>query len=134
MPGRATALIGERAERADVGDFAGQVFAQDPRAVADTGGVVGVIFHGGYLEGAYFGGGSASSIVDHIEHVARTVGDEFVALGSDWDGLIATPRDMPTCLELPRLVQLMLERGFSAERVQRVLGGNFLRALRLLRG
>jgi membrane dipeptidase len=107
---------------------------QQLRAIADLGGVIGVIFHGGYLDGSYLGGGSADAIVDHIEHIAKTVGDEFVSLGSDWDGLIATPRDMPTCLELPRLVQRMLERGFSAERIQRVLGGNFLRALRHLRG
>jgi membrane dipeptidase len=104
------------------------------KAVADLGGVVGVIFHGGYLNGSYLGGGSVDAIVDHIEHIVSTVGDEFASLGSDWDGLIATPRDMPTCLELPRLVQRMLERGFSPETVQRVLGGNFLRALRQLRG
>ena len=107
---------------------------QQLRAVADLGGVVGVIFHGGYLDGSYLGGGHASAIVDHIEHIANTVGDEFVALGSDWDGLIATPRDMPTCLELPRLVQRMLERKFPHERICRVLGGNFLRALQHLRG
>jgi membrane dipeptidase len=104
------------------------------RAVAATGGVIGVIFHGGYLDGSYLHGGAARLIVDHIEHIVRVVGDDHVALGSDWDGLIATPRDVPTCLELPRLVQLMLERGFSTERVRKVLGGNFLRALRALRG
>ena len=40
---------------------------------------------------------------------------------------------MPTCLELPRLVQVMLDRGWSAERMRKVLGGNFLRALEALR-
>jgi membrane dipeptidase len=104
------------------------------RVVAETGGVIGVIFHGGYLDGSYLHGGYARSIVDHLEHIIRVVGDDHVALGSDWDGLIATPRDMPTCLELPRLVQLMLERGFSPDRVRKVLGANFLRALRALRG
>jgi membrane dipeptidase len=104
------------------------------RAVADLGGVIGVIFHGGYLNGSYLGGGRAEAIVDHIQHIVSTVGDEFVSLGSDWDGLIATPRDMPTCLELPRLVQLMLDRGLSPQSIQRVLGGNFLRALQQLRG
>ena len=66
--------------------------------------------------------------------VSGTVGEDHAALGSDWDGAIITPRDMPTCLELPRLVQLMLERGFSPQRITKVLGGNFLRALRALRG
>lgn len=104
------------------------------RAVADTGGVIGVIFHGGYLGGGYWNGGSAAAIVDHLVYIAETVGDDHAALGSDWDGAIITPRDMPTCLELPRLVQHMLDRRFTPERVQKILGGNFLRALRVLRG
>jgi len=104
------------------------------RTIADTGGVVGVIFHGGYLGGQYLGGGRASRIVDHLAHLIDVAGEDAAALGSDWDGLIATPRDMATCLELPRLVQLMLDRGFTPERVRKVLGGNFLRALGALRG
>jgi membrane dipeptidase len=104
------------------------------RTIADTGGVIGVIFHGGYLGGNYLGGGRASRIVDHLVHLIDVAGEDAASLGSDWDGLIATPRDMPTCLELPRLVQLMLERGFTPERIRKVLGGNFLRALGALRG
>lgn len=105
------------------------------RAVADTGGVIGVIFHGGYLGGGgYWSGGSAAAIVDHLAYIADTVGEDHAALGSDWDGAIITPRDMPTCLELPRLVQHMLDRRFTPERIQKILGGNFLRALRALRG
>jgi membrane dipeptidase len=104
------------------------------RAVADTGGVVGVIFHGGYLGSPYWSGGSAVAIVEHLAHIVATVGEDHAALGSDWDGAIITPRDMPTCLELPRLVQLMLDRGFPPERIRKLLGANFLRALGQLRG
>jgi membrane dipeptidase len=104
------------------------------RAVADTGGVVGVIFHGGFLGGSYFGGGSADRIAEHLAYIVRVVGEDHAALGSDWDGAIITPRDMPTCLELPRLVQRLLDRGLSPQCVQKILGGNFLRALTALRG
>jgi membrane dipeptidase len=99
------------------------------RAVADTGGVVGVIYEYSFLGKSQ----SAALIVDHLEHIVRTVGEDHAALGSDWDGMITTPRDMPTCLELPRLVQLMLDRGFAADRIRKILGGNFLRALGQLR-
>jgi membrane dipeptidase len=61
-------------------------------------------------------------------------GEDVPALGSDWDGFIVTPRDLPTCLELPRLVEHMLRRGWRAEAVQKALGGNFLRTLAALRG
>lgn len=102
------------------------------RAVADRGGTVGIMYHSSFLEPTT-GRGRAASIVDHIDHVVRTVGEDHVSLGSDWDGAIVTPRDMPTCLELPRLVQLMLERGYRTERISKILSGNFLRTVRDLR-
>jgi membrane dipeptidase len=104
------------------------------RAVADTGGVVGVIFHGGYLGGSYWSGGRSQLIADHIAHIVDTIGEDHAALGSDWDGAIITPSDMRTCLELPRLVQHLLDRGYRPERIQKILAGNFLRALHMLRG
>lgn len=103
------------------------------RAVAATGGVVGVIYHSPYL-GDSIWRGRAETIVRHLEHVRDTAGEDAPALGSDWDGFIVTPRDMPTCLELPRLVEHMLRRGWRAEAVQKTLGANFLRALADLRG
>jgi len=102
------------------------------RAIADTGGVVGVMYQSSFLGDGLLTG-RASSIVDHLDHIIRTIGEDHAALGSDWDGMVVTPRDMPTCLELPRLVELMLARRWSATRIRKVLGGNFLRALDLLR-
>src|SRR5581483_2340937 len=102
------------------------------RAVAATGGTIGVMYQSSFLGDPMFGG-RAISIVNHLEHIVRVVGDDHASLGSDWDGAIVTPRDLPTCLELPRLVELMLERGWSAERIGKILGGNFLRALGHLR-
>ena len=50
------------------------------------------------------------------------------------DGSIVTPRDMPTCLELPRLTAAMLTRGWSEARIRKVLGLNFLRVVESVRG
>jgi membrane dipeptidase len=103
------------------------------RVIADTGGVVGVVYHGGYLSGSYFSGGYASDIARHLVHIVKTVGPDVPALGSDWDGLIITPKDMRTCLELPRLVQALLDAGLAPDVIQNILGRNFLRALARLR-
>jgi membrane dipeptidase len=103
------------------------------RAVADTGGTVGVMYQTSFIgEGLWTG--RARAIVDHLEHIVNVAGEDCASLGSDWDGAIVTPRDLPTCLELPRLAQLMLERGWTAERIGKILGGNFLRAVAALRG
>lgn len=102
------------------------------RAIADSGGVVGIMYHVDFL-GPRRSRVNTSTVVDHIEHVIRTVGEDHVALGSDWDGAITTPADMPTAAEFPRLVDAMLARGFSEARVRKVLGENFLRCLAAVR-
>jgi len=102
------------------------------RAIADTGGVIGVMYQANFL-GDPLLGGRADSILDHLDHIIRVVGDDHAALGSDWDGMVIPPRDLPTCLELPRLADKMLARGWSTDRIRKVLGGNFLRALDALR-
>ncbi len=103
------------------------------RAVAESGGTVGIMYHWPFLgRGARTHG--VEAILQHLEHIVATVGEDHASLGSDWDGAILTPRDMPTCLELPRLVQGMLDRSWTPERVQKVLGTNFLRSLKHLRG
>lgn len=103
------------------------------RAIADTGGTIGVMFHSSFL-GESALGGRAAKIADHLEHIVAVVGEDHASLGSDWDGAIVTPRDLPTCLELPKLVEILLLRGHSPERIQKILGANFLRTLRALRG
>jgi membrane dipeptidase len=102
------------------------------RAVAATGGVVGVMYQSTFLGEPLFRA-RAARIVDHLAHIVDVAGEDTAALGSDWDGMIVPPRDLPTCLELPRLAQHMLERGWSAERIRKILGGNFVRALGALR-
>jgi microsomal dipeptidase-like Zn-dependent dipeptidase len=41
---------------------------------------------------------------------------------------------MPTCLELPVLVDKMLKRGVKDQTIQKILGQNFLRVVEALRG
>lgn len=99
------------------------------RAVAETGGCIGIIFQPMFLEkeGIF---GTASRVVDHLEHIIETVGPEHAALGSDFDGFIATPPDLNCVSKLPRLTHLMLERGWPRETIKMILGENFLRVWR----
>lgn len=102
------------------------------RAIADSGGVIGILFHGPFL-GDPVWGGSVASVAKHLVHAMRCVGPEHVCLGSDWDGLIATPLDMPSCLELPRLVQALLDQGVCENDIEWILGKSAVRLLRLAR-
>jgi len=102
------------------------------RAVAQSGGVVGIMYHALYM-GDPLLGGRVSTVARHIQHAVQVMGEDHVALGSDWDGLICTPRDMPTCLELPRLVHALLQLKMAESAIEKILGLNFLRVVKLLR-
>lgn len=102
-------------------------------AIAETGGTVGIIFSepflrrpGGPLNGAM--------VVEHMQHVIDVVGDDHVSVGSDYDGMIRPPWDLKSGDTYPVLVQHMLDAGWDDERISKVLGENFLRALGVLRG
>jgi membrane dipeptidase len=102
------------------------------RAIAERDGVVGVMYHRRFL-GRPASRVGAEAIVRHLEHAIAVGGEAVAALGSDWDGMIVTPRDMPTALELPVLVDRMLARGWPEARIRRVLGGNALRLIAAVR-
>lgn len=103
------------------------------KAVAESGGTVGIMYHSVYLGDRLFSG-RLSSVVRHIRHALRTIGPDHISLGSDWDGAICTPRDMPTCAELPLLVEALLKDGVDPSAIQKILGQNFLRVVGELKG
>ena len=102
------------------------------KAIADTGGTIGIIFSKAFL--ARRGGPrDGRMIIEHMAHVIDVAGEDFVSVGSDYDGAIVPPGELRSGDAFPRLVQHMLDQGWSPERVTKVLGGNFLRAFEALR-
>jgi membrane dipeptidase len=91
------------------------------RAVAATGGVVGI----GFWDTATCGT-DARAVARAARHVADLVGVAHVALGSDFDGAVTTPFD---ATGLPQVTDALLAEGFTEEEVSLVMGGNVLRVL-----
>jgi membrane dipeptidase len=71
------------------------------------------------------------SLIDHIDHIAKVAGVDHVGLGSDFDGVSgATPQGIDSAADLPKITQALLDRGYSAADIRKILGGNLLRVLR----
>jgi membrane dipeptidase len=68
--------------------------------------------------------------VNVIDRAIVLVGDDHVALGSDFDGGPPLPRGMRDVRDLPMITDAMLRRGYSDERIRKFLGGNLLRVFR----
>ncbi len=67
-------------------------------------------------------------LIDQIDHIAKVAGVDHVGLGSDFDGVSgATPEGMDSAADLPKITQGLLDRGYSAEDIHKILGGNVLR-------
>jgi membrane dipeptidase len=71
------------------------------------------------------------SLIDHIDHIAKVAGVDHVGLGSDFDGVSgATPQDIDSAADLPKITQALVDRGYSAEDIHKILGGNLMRVFR----
>ena len=71
------------------------------------------------------------SLIDHIDHIAKVAGIDHVGLGSDFDGVSgATPQGMDSAADLPNITQALLDRGYSADDIKKILGGNLMRVFR----
>ena len=55
-----------------------------------------------------------SSLIDHIDHIAKVAGIDHVGLGSDFDGVSgATPQGIDSAADLPKITQALLDRGYQ---------------------
>ncbi|TAL64348.1 MAG: membrane dipeptidase [Bacteroidetes bacterium] len=67
-------------------------------------------------------------VVNHIEHIVKLVGIDYVGIGSDYDGIgHAQPSDLPDVSSYPVVVAELLKRGYTETDLKKILSGNFLR-------
>jgi membrane dipeptidase len=66
-------------------------------------------------------------IVDHIDHIAKVAGVESVGIGSDFDGIGATPVGMEDVSKLPSIRAELKRRGYSDADIRKIMGENFMR-------
>jgi membrane dipeptidase len=72
-----------------------------------------------------------STLIDHIEHVAKVAGPDHVCLGSDFDGAPMMPSGLEDVSKLPAITAMLRQRGWSDENLHKLLGENVLRVLRV---
>jgi len=125
------------------------------RAVADSGGYVGITCIPGFLGGT----GDIRALLDHIDYVAKKFGVDHVAIGTDvpfgsrtgrnvglvrprsrpkWGAIPSTPNwttrpEMRASMEWtnwPLFTVGLVQRGYSDDDIRKIIGGNMLRVAR----
>ena len=110
------------------------------REVAHRGGVIGAALDAWMLVPRWVKGAPSNPVAtlrdaaDHIEHVCNLLGNtDHAALGSDLDGGFGyeqAPRDLDTIADVQKLADLLRERGFTDQDLDRIFHDNWLRVLR----
>lgn len=76
-----------------------------------------------------------ADIVAHIEHIKKLTGSvDAIGIGSDFDGVGCVPEGLSDVSQFPNLTRALLEKGFTAEEIRKIYGGNLLRVMRAVEG
>ncbi|HEY2411894.1 MAG TPA: dipeptidase [Pirellulaceae bacterium] len=74
--------------------------------------------------------GSIHDVVAHIDHIAKTIGTDYIGLGSDYDGIGKVPAQLEDVSTYPFITQELLNRGYKPADIHKIMSGNILRVMR----
>lgn len=101
------------------------------RAIAERSGVIGLVLYNDFLKT----GSQTPTLEDvftHADYMINLCGEDHIGIGSDLDGgrIDQFPNEIRTVADLPKIAYFFVEKGYSEERVRKIMGGNFLRVVK----
>jgi len=99
-------------------------------AIRESGGVVGLNFATGFLrpDGRFLADTPIDLMVRHVDALLEALGEDGVALGSDFDGAMV-PAEIGDVTGVPKLLQALLDRGYGEQLVRKIALENWLSVL-----
>jgi membrane dipeptidase len=72
---------------------------------------------------------TVSDVVDHIDHVVKTIGIDYVGIGTDFDGGGGV-NGCKDASELKNITIELLRRGYTKKDIEKIWGANFIRVFK----
>lgn len=69
-------------------------------------------------------------LLAHLDYIVNRIGVDHVGMGSDFDGISASPKELTDVTSYPLITKALLERGYSKKDVYKIMGGNLLRVMK----
>lgn len=98
------------------------------RAIAQTGGVIGVNFCADFLRENSGDLSRVSDLAAHLDHMKQIGGIEVCAIGTDFDG-ISCSCEAADCSQFDKLADALHRTGWTPEEIEQAFSGNVLRIL-----
>lgn len=98
------------------------------KALAEKGGIAGVNFYPYFVRES--GKITAEDIAEHIVHMYQVGGEDFVAIGTDFDGFDDGESDITNIGQIDKLYNAVKKRGFTERQMEKFWGWNALRVLK----
>lgn len=100
-------------------------------AIRESGGIVGLNYACGFLrsDGVMRTDTEVELMVRHVDALVEALGEDGVALGSDFDGAMM-PAPIKDVTGVPRLLQALLDKGYGEALVAKIAMGNWMGVLK----
>ena len=100
------------------------------KTLANCGGVSGLNFYGGFLnEDIDNEVSTVSRLCDHALYMLDKGGENFIAMGTDFDGGL-TDLEIPDCSHMGVLFEALKKRGMTERQLDKFMHGNIERVLK----
>ncbi|MDB6028317.1 MAG: rane dipeptidase [Verrucomicrobiales bacterium] len=70
-----------------------------------------------------------SDVADHIDHIRKVVGADYIGIGADYEGFSHPPDGLEDVSKYPNLLAELLRRGYSKDEIKKIAGQNVLRVM-----
>lgn len=124
-----------------VTDIARNISDERIKAIAKTGGVIGLQFFSLVLTSQADQQGTIDDLVRHIDHIVKVAGIDYVSLGPDYLEANQKNEDMEYYIrgakeitDLPKISESLLRHGYSNENIEMIMGKNILRVYKQVMG
>lgn len=95
-------------------------------AIAKTDGLIGINFCPEFIK-ENKSEVEITDLIEHINYIKNLVGIDYIGLGTDYDGITKTPKNLKDISELPNLIDELKKNNFSNNEIEKIINKNWLR-------
>ena len=97
------------------------------KALAEKGGIAGVNLYPYFINKV--GKATVEDIAEHVVHMYKVGGEDFIAVGTDFDGFDEGELEICHIGEIDKLYEAVKRRGLSERQMEKFWGGNAMRVI-----